>query len=474
MQSVKFKQIDNWEVLTPTGFKPFKGVKRVKKQYSLLFTFENGKTLRCSDSHKIKKDGAEFLYASMLYEGDSIGKGLKIIKREEIEEPIYLYDFIEVEGSEYITEDIFIHHNCAFIDNVEETFAAAQQTLATGGQCIALSSPNGVGNWFHKTWEAAEAGENSFIPIKLPWTVHPERDQTWRDQQDADLGIRLAAQECDADFLTSGDTYFDLDILNYYDETYVIDPVERRGVDSNLWVWESPDYTKSYMVAADVSRGDSSDSSTFHVIEITSCTQVAEYKGKLPPKDFGNLLVGIASEYNGALIVVENASMGWATIEQILEREYPNLFYSSRGNMETVESYMNKYDNDQLVPGFVNSAKTRPLLLAKLQEYMSDKSIIIQSRRTMSEARVFMWKNGKAQAQAGYNDDLIMALAVGMYVRDTALRLRQQGLDLAKAQMSSLSSINSRNTNIYSPTLPQNNPYKMNVGIVEEDLTWLL
>lgn len=85
----------------------------------------------------------------------------------------------------------------AFIDNIEETFTAAQQTLATGGQCMALSTPNGVGNWFHKTWEKAEAGENSFIPVKLPWTVHPERDQSWRDQQDADLGPRMASQECD-------------------------------------------------------------------------------------------------------------------------------------------------------------------------------------------------------------------------------------------------------------------------------------
>jgi hypothetical protein len=85
----------------------------------------------------------------------------------------------------------------AFIDNIEETFASAQQTLATGGQCMALSTPNGIGNWFHQTWVKAESGENSFLPVRLPWTVHPERTQKWRDQQDADLGLRMAAQECD-------------------------------------------------------------------------------------------------------------------------------------------------------------------------------------------------------------------------------------------------------------------------------------
>jgi len=71
----------------------------------------------------------------------------------------------------------------AFIDNIDETFAAAQQTLATGGQCMALSTPNGVGNWFHQTWVKAETGENSFVPVRLPWTVHPERTQSWRDSR---------------------------------------------------------------------------------------------------------------------------------------------------------------------------------------------------------------------------------------------------------------------------------------------------
>ena len=43
----------------------------------------------------------------------------------------------------------------AFIDKVDEIWTAAQQTLATGGGCIALSTPNGVGNWFHKKWVGA-------------------------------------------------------------------------------------------------------------------------------------------------------------------------------------------------------------------------------------------------------------------------------------------------------------------------------
>jgi hypothetical protein len=370
---------------------------------------------------------------------------------------------------------LLLMDEAAFIDNIDETFTAAQQTLATGGQCMALSTPNGIGNWFHQTWEKAEAGENSFLPIRLPWTVHPERNQTWRDQQDRDLGPRMAGQECDCDFLASGDTVFEPDDMSYYEETYQRDPLERRGVDGNLWIWEGVDYTKSYMVVADVSRGDSTDYSAFHVFDIENAVQVAEYKGKLSPRDFGNMLVGIASEYNEALLVVENANIGWATIEQIMEREYRNLYYSATNNMETVESYMHKYERDKLVPGFTMSARTRPLVIAKAIEYVRDKSVTIQSKRLMSEMRVFVWKNGKAQAQDRYNDDLLMAFATALYVRDTALRLRQQGMDLARAQLSSFSNLNARNQAIMTNVgLQRENPYLTKTAYGDEDIRWLL
>tara|TARA_B100000963_G_scaffold69630_2_gene57991 strand:- start:4502 stop:6073 length:1572 start_codon:yes stop_codon:yes gene_type:complete len=363
----------------------------------------------------------------------------------------------------------------AFIDNIDETFTAAQQTLATGGQCMALSTPNGIGNWFHLTWDKAESGENSFLPIKLPWTVHPERDQSWREQQDSDLGPRMAGQECDCDFLASGDTVFEPDDMLFYEETYQKEPLERRGVDGNLWIWEGVDYTKSYMVVADVARGDSTDYSAFHIFDIETCTQVAEYKGKLSPKDFGNVLVGVSSEYNEALLVVENANIGWATIEQILERQYSNLYYSSTSQMETVESYMTKYERDKLVPGFTMSVRTRPLVIAKMIEYIREKGVTIQSKRLLGEMRVFVWKNGKPQAQTKYNDDLLIACATALYVRDTALRLRQQGMDLARAQLSSFQNLNAKNKAVIKTVgNQQNNPYLIDNGFGKEDISWLL
>jgi len=91
---------------------------------------------------------------------------------------------------------LLIIDEAAFVDRIEEIWASSQQTLATGGKAIILSTPNGVGNFFHKSWTDAMAG-GQFNPIKLHWSLHPERDQEWRDKQDELLGPKFAAQECD-------------------------------------------------------------------------------------------------------------------------------------------------------------------------------------------------------------------------------------------------------------------------------------
>ena len=372
---------------------------------------------------------------------------------------------------------LLIIDEAAFIDNIAETWASAQQTLATGGGAIVLSTPYGTGNWFHQTWVRAEAGENDFLPIKLPWYVHPERDQVWRDAQDALLGDpRLAAQECDCDFSTLGDIVFYNEYLEYYEKSHIKDPLERRGADQNLWVWESADYSRDYMVVADVARGDGKDYSTFHVIDIESAVQVAEYKGQIGTKEYGHLLVGIATEYNNAMLVIENANIGWATIQVAIDRQYSNLYYSQRSGEATVDSYFDKYqDHTKMVPGFTMSKKTRPMVIGKFQEYISDQSVTIQSRRLVEEMKVFIWKNGRAEAQTGYNDDLVMAFGIALYVRDTALKFRQRGIDLTKQALNNMAVNRTPYMGSYGAGTPNPyaNPYQMKTEHGKEDITWL-
>jgi hypothetical protein len=370
---------------------------------------------------------------------------------------------------------LLIIDEAAFIDNIAETWASAQQTLATGGGAIVLSTPYGTGNWFHQMWVKAEAAENDFLPIKLPWYVHPERDQKWRDAQDALLGDpRLAAQECDCDFSTSGDIVFYNEYLEFYEKSHIKEPMERRGADQNLWVWESPDYSRDYMVVADVARGDGKDFSTCHVIDVENNVQVAEYKGQLGTKEFGHLLVGLATEYNEAMLIIENANIGWATIQVAIDRAYPNLYYSQKSDSRNADSYFDKYqDHSKMVAGFTMSSRTRPMVIGKFQEYIADKGVTIQSKRLVEEMKVFIWKNGRAEAQTGYNDDLVMAFGIAMYIRDTALIQRQRGLD---ATRNALNSISVNRTSYQGGYFSQgsDNPYHMPTENGNEDISWLI
>ena len=372
---------------------------------------------------------------------------------------------------------LLIFDEAAFIDDIDDIWVAAQSTLSTGGSCIALSTPNGVGNWFHQTWLGAEESRNPFNTIRLHWTVHPERDQKWRDEQEKLLGPKKAAQECDCDFVSSGETVIEPETLMFYKETYIQDPIEKGGFDGNLWKWEHADYNKSYMVVADVARGDGADYSTCHVIDIINATQVAEYKGNVDTKDFGNFLVALSTEYNDALLVIENANIGWATIQQVIDRGYKNLFYMSKDlkYIDIQHQMTNKYRSEErgLVAGFSTTSKTRPLIISKLTDYFREKAVVVRSSRLIDELFTFIYMNGRAEAMKGYNDDLVMAFSIGLWVRDTALRLRQEGIDLTKNAVSGITS--NAYQGVYGGGFSDSeNPWKMRAGDEFEDLSqWL-
>jgi len=371
---------------------------------------------------------------------------------------------------------LLVFDEAAFIDKIEEIWVSAQSTLSTGGNAIILSTPNGVGNFFHKTWVGAEDGTNTFNTIRLHWSLHPERDKNWRDEQEVLLGPKGAAQECDCDFISSGDSVIDPQVLEFYKSTYVQEPIEKTGFDGNLWKWQYPDYSKSYMVVADVSRGDSTDYSAAHVIDVEDSEQVAEYRGKLDTKDFGNFLVALATEYNNALLVIENANVGWACIQQVIDRNYPNLYYMSKDlkYVDVENQFSNKYraQDRGMVAGFSTTSRTRPLIISKLEEYIREKSITIRSIRTIEELFTFIWFNGRAEAMRGYNDDLTMSLAISLWVRDTALRLRQEGIDLTKRAIDGISTYTY--SGVYGGNDNDENPWQMNIGDGFEDLTkWL-
>jgi hypothetical protein len=370
---------------------------------------------------------------------------------------------------------LLVMDEAAFIDKIDDIWASSQQTLATGGKCIALSTPNGMGNWFHKQWVKAESGENRFNTIRLHWTVHPERNQQWRDDQNELLGQQMAAQECDCDFLSSGNSVISGELLQWYKESMCQEPMEQRGPNNEFWIWEYPDYSRDYMVVADVARGDGGDYSTFHVIDVESVTQVAEYKGQPGTKEFGNMLVNVATEYNEALLVIENANVGWAALQPSIDRGYRNLYYTYKheGVVDPTTQLTKGYDmkdRSQMTPGFTTSQRTRPLLVSKLDIYFREKSCTVKSKRLIDELLVFIWNGNRPEAQRGYNDDLVMAFAISLFVRDHALKLRNEGIELNRLALNNFE----KSSGIYNNTNTHQAQWTMKTGREDEDLTWLL
>ena len=82
---------------------------------------------------------------------------------------------------------------------------------------------------------------------------------------------------------------------------------------------------------------------------------------------------------------------------------------------------------DDMVPGFSMTSRTRPLVISKLDTYMRERTPIIRSKRLIDELFVFIWNGSRAEAQRGYNDDLVISFSTGLWVRDTALKLETTG-----------------------------------------------
>jgi hypothetical protein len=331
---------------------------------------------------------------------------------------------------------LLVLDEAAHIDGLDGLWTGLYPTLSTGGRCIAISTPNGVGNWFHKTCVAAENNDNDFNLTTLMWWVHPERDREWFDKETRNMSKRQIAQELECNFNTSGETVISPEDMEWLD-SLVEEPKHRTGFDRNFWLWKEKDPSCSYLLCADVARGDAVDFSTFHIVELETMDVIGEYKGKPTPDLYANMLNQVGREFNNAMLVVENNSIGYTVLDKLQEAGYPNIYYSTKSTHEYVEQYLAE-QRSSVTAGFTNSMKTRPLIIAKLEEFIRNKMIKVHSSRLINELRTFVWQGGKPRAMRGYNDDLVMALAIACWVRDTAIQASSRDLNYQKAFVDSI------------------------------------
>lgn len=343
---------------------------------------------------------------------------------------------------------LLIMDEAAHILNASEIWVSASPALSTGGSAIILSTPKGVGSFFHQLCVDAEANLNEFVLTKLMWWVHPERDQEWFDKETRNMSERDSAQELLCSFNSSGDTVIHPDDITRI-ESEVLEPKYKTGMDRNYWIWGEYDSKKTYLITVDVARGDGEDFSSIVVTNLQDVEVVAEYKGKLSRDIFVGFLNTVCDEYGNPMLVIENNNIGITVAEDMLELGYPHLYFSKKGTHEYVDT-IQAIGDSSAIPGFTTSPKTRPLVIAKLEEYIRNKVLRTYSSRFLNELKTFIWNNGKPEAQKHYNDDLIMATAIACWVRDTAL-IKGEREAKFKREMLSAIQITSKKMNTLIP-----------------------
>jgi hypothetical protein len=411
---------------------------------------------------------------------------------------------------------LLILDEAAHIRNVDDVWMAAKPTLSTGGKCVMLSTPNGVGNLFHQTWVNSTKGQTNFETTQIHWTQCPaytsdltfDKDgkptSSWYVDQCKDLNQdhRKIAQELDLDFLGSGDMVIRADDLKKHTERL------RNGIESKeleelfrykkiepfcrgkTLLFEKPVRYHDYVLCADVARGDGKDWSAFHVLDMTEMPghklQVFEYCAKVPPDDYAKVIKAIAEWYNEAYVIVECNSIGLVTTIKLEEMKYKKLYYTEKN--KKIPGRGVKFEREDVVkerlPGFETTSGNRHLIIAQIEEEVRNETLIFQSHRLYSEFTTFVYKdNGKAEAESNYNDDLIMSIAIGLFVISTsfkkAIQNRARNEEMLKQYGMSSGERTIDHMNVQEKikegefTIPKTNPF-IKEDIDMEDMRWVL
>ena len=254
------------------------------------------------------------------------------------------------------------------------------------------------------------------------------------------MSSRQIAQELLCNFNASGETVIHAEDIERI-RTTICEPKHRTGFDRNFWIWEEYKPENTYLLSADVARGDGNDYSTFHIYKLETMEIIAEYQGKITPDLFSRTAHDAGKEYGNAMIVVENNTVGFAVLDKLKEMSYPNVYHSVKSTHEYVDQHQAEHMSSA-VAGFTNSLKTRPLVVAKFEEFIRNKLLTIYSSRLFNELTTFVWNNGRPEAMRSYNDDLVMACAIGCWVRDTALVENKRDSAYKKACLDAMISTN--------------------------------
>lgn len=313
-------------------------------------------------------------------------------------------------------------------------WASAFPTLSTGGSAIVNSTPYGVGNFYHSTWVDAVSGNSPLNPIRLRWQMHPDRDQDWYNEMATALGPKRTAQEIDGDFLSSGNTVFDLADIKGIEEMLSDYPPLRVRLGGQYREFNDPDPNTEYFIGADCSTGRATDYSSFTCMSKDG-EEAAIYKGKIPLDKYARLLGDTGEKFNFATLAPEANDIGMAVVIKLQDEGYPNLYYARK----LLKKKGKSRPEEELVPGWITTQKNRTVIVEGLEKDIREDSIIIKDPFFVQEAYTFIYDGmgrpvamGKHKLNSSsvdidlegqtYSDDDIFGKAICNHIRKTTNR----------------------------------------------------
>jgi hypothetical protein len=326
--------------------------------------------------------------------------------------------------------------------NPDEILSGLMESAPKDARVDLESTANGAGDFFNTTYDEAKAGINGYKAFFFPWweqleyrlTIQEALDRNvditapyddeetalvdkyglsvnqiyWRRWKKATLKRQFQQEYPEDDatcFLTSGNLYFDLDVLQNAKRVGEAKPVEISD-NGRFKVWERPQPGKSYMVGADVAEGVANgDYSAAYVIDMTTGRDVATLHGHWDTHGYAVKLAEIGNQYNTALLAVERNNHGHAVLSALTyELSYPNIYqhrdYDVKGNATSK-------------PGFPTNMKTKPIMLSTLGRLLEDAPEFFRDNEFFTECfRFVQHDNGKAGAIQGAHDDRVIARAI--------------------------------------------------------------
>tara|TARA_R110000787_G_scaffold138014_2_gene251649 strand:- start:177 stop:899 length:723 start_codon:yes stop_codon:yes gene_type:complete len=198
-------------------------------------------------------------------------------------------------------------------------------------------------------------------------------------------------------------------------------------------------------MGVDVSRGDGADSSTIVILDFDGLEQVAEFQYKLPPDLLAEIVYKYGNLYQAYTVVDITGGMGVSTVMKLLEMEYKYLHYDDPKSRSLSEKYAKTlYKQGDKVPGY-NVGNTRLQMVSDLEEHVRERKIIIRSVRLISELKTFVYRNGRPDHMDGYHDDIIMALAMPIFIVQTTFKKLEAIEKQTKAMLDSWVTVSSDN-----------------------------